>query len=141
MAASETLNEHRKSEMGSDRNFGLVFAGVCVVMGLWPLVFRHAPPHWWALGAGAGFLGLALAAPGLLAPLNRLWYRFGLLLHKIMQPLIMGLLYVVAIVPVGLALKLAGKDLLRLKREPEADSYWIPREPPAPKPGSMRKQF
>ena len=80
-------------------------------------------------------------APRLLQPLNRLWFKLGLLLHHVVNPVIMALMFYGAMLPMALLLRWLGKDLLRLKREPEAQSYWIAREPPAPAPGSMSKQF
>jgi hypothetical protein len=140
MAGHETLKSNRKVELGTDRNFGLVFAGLFILVGLWPAL-RHAEPvRWWALGLGGVFLALALRAAYLLAPLNRLWFRFGLLLHSVMSPLVMGLLFYGAVTPFGIVLRLLGKDLLRLSRS-DAESYWIERAPPGPAKDSMGQQF
>jgi Saxitoxin biosynthesis operon protein SxtJ len=140
MAGHETLRSHRKIKSGSDRNFGLVFAAVFALLGLWP-AFRHAEPvRWWALGLGGVFLGLALFAAPLLAPLNRLWFRFGLLLHSVIAPLVMGLLFYGAVTPFALLLKFLGKDPLRLSRG-DPESYWIERDPPGPAKNSMGQQF
>ncbi len=124
----------------SDRSFGLVFAGFFTIVGglsLW------RGGHWWpyAFVLAAAFAGVALARPGLLAPLNRLWMKFGLLLSKIMNPIVLGLLFFITMVPMGLVMRAMGKDLLRLKRDPAARSYWIERAPPGPPPGSMRNQY
>ena len=80
-------------------------------------------------------------APRLLHPLNRVWFALGLLLHHVVNPVVMALMFYGAILPMALLLRALGKDLLRLKREPQAASYWIAREPPAPAPDSMSKQF
>lgn len=140
MSTHADLVEHRKTTIGSERSFGLVFAAVFAIIALFPL-WRGAPPRWWALAVALGFAALAYAAPQVLRPLNRLWFRLGLLLHHIVNPVIMALLYFVAIVPMGLFLKLRGKDLLRLERDAKAETYWIAREPQSPAPGSMSKQF
>ncbi len=132
--------EHRKVVVGSERAFGIVFACVFAIIAGWPLL-RGTAPRWWAVALAAAFLGAALVAPRALRPLNLLWFRFGILLHHVVNPVIMGLLFFVAIVPTAVVLKLRGKDLLRLKRDPSATSYWIVREPPGPAPGSMSKQF
>ena len=124
----------------SSRSFGSVFAAVFVIVALWPL-WRHGAPRWWALLIGAVFLALALARPGVLAPLNRIWTRFGLLLHRIVNPVIMGLLFYLSVVPIGIVMRLLGKDLLRLRLDKEAESYWIERKPPGPAPESMSNQF
>ncbi len=84
---------------------------------------------------------LAFAAPQVLAPLNRLWFKLGLLLHKIVNPIVLGIMFYVVVTPTGLIMRLLGKDLLRLKRDPAAASYWIERTPPGPKPESLGDQF
>lgn len=140
MAANEPVVAHRKTVAGSDRSFGLVFAGFFALVALWPLI-HGVSPRWWALALAAAFAAAAFAAPGLLRPLNRAWFAFGMLLHHVVNPIIMAAMFYGAILPMGLLLRALGKDLLRLKRDPAAPSYWIPREPPAPEPGSMQKQF
>jgi predicted membrane metal-binding protein len=140
MAGHETLKSSRKVELGSNRNFGLVFAGVFAVLAVWPLIRHGEAVRWWALGLSAAFLGVALLAEHLLAPLNKLWFRFGLLLHSVVAPVVMGLLFYCAVTPVALVLRLMGKDLLRLNRSDEK-SYWIERAPPGPPKNSMGQQF
>lgn len=127
-------------KVGSDRSFGLVFAALFALVALAPLLHRHEP-RLWALGPAAAFAVAALAAPRLLRPLNLLWFRFGLLLHHVVTPVVMGLLFFVAVTPVGVAMRLTGKDPLRLRRAGSAASYWIPRQPPGPDPASMKHQF
>ena len=122
----------------SDRAFGLVFAVVFALIGLWPLLHAE-PPRLWPFAPAALALGFALLAPRLLAPLNRLWTRFGHLLAKVSNPLVLGLLFFVLVTPMGLAMRVFGKDPLRRRLEPDAPSYWIPRPPPAP--GPMSRQF
>ena len=129
-----------KVSIGSDRNFGIVFAVVFTLIGILPSL-HDGEIRWWALVVAAAFGVCAFFAPRLLQPLNRLWFRFGLLLHHVINPVIMGFIYYGAVVPMGLLLKVLGKDLLRLKREPKVATYWIMREPPAPPAGSMAKQF
>jgi Saxitoxin biosynthesis operon protein SxtJ len=125
----------------SDRAFGLTFAIFFALIGLWPWAFHGDPPLWWLLVLGALFCAVAFIAPRVLAPLNRAWFRFGLALHWIVNPLIMALLYYFAVVPMGLIVRLAGKDLLQLERNAATASYWVRREPPGPAPASMSKQF
>ena len=91
--------------------------------------------------ATAGFLLVALGFPSILAPLNRLWLRFGLLLHRIVSPLVLGIMFFLVITPMGLLMRAFGKDLLRLKFDRAAASYWIERTPPGPPPESMADQF
>ncbi len=140
MAANEPVVSHRKVVAGSDRSFGLVFAAFFAIVALLPAI-HGAPPRWWALGVAAAFAIIAFIAPRVLHPLNRAWLALGLLLHHVVNPVIMAIMFYGAILPMALLLRALGKDILRLKREPAAASYWIPREPPAPAPGSMNKQF
>jgi predicted membrane metal-binding protein len=140
MQTTESIIEHRKVKLGSDRSFGVVFAAVFVVIALIPLLSGRGP-LWWSLIVAAAFAAVALVAPGLLAPLNRLWFRFGLLLHRILNPVVMGFIFFGAFLPMGLLVRLLGKDLLRLKRDASAETYWIVRDPPGPSAGSMKKQF
>ena len=124
----------------SDRTFGLVFTVLFTLIGLWPLI-GGAGVRVWSLAIAAAFLALALVKPALLRPLNRLWMRFGLLLHKVVSPLIMGLLFYVTVTPIGLLMRLVGKDPLGRGFDPEAESYWIQRDPPGPAPETMKNQF
>ncbi len=136
----EDLSRHIEIKGGSDRSFGLVFAGFFTLVAAIS-AWRHGWMWPWALPAAGVFAGLALVAPTLLAPLNRGWTRFGVLLSRIMNPIVLGLMFFVTILPIGLLLRAMGKDLLRLKRDPAAASYWIDRTPPGPAPETMRNQF
>lgn len=136
----ETQGHSAPVQMGSERSFGLVFAVVFSVVALWPLK-SGGELRLWALVTAAAFLVVSLAAPKLLKPLNLVWFKFGLLLHKIMSPLIMGLLFFVTVTPIGVLMRATGKDPMRLKRDPAATSYWITRDPPGPAPASMKNQF
>jgi Saxitoxin biosynthesis operon protein SxtJ len=140
MATNEPVVSHRKVVMGSNRSFGLVFGGFFVLVALLP-AFHGSPVRLWALAVAAAFIAAAFFVPRLLQPLNRVWFRLGLLLHHVVNPVIMAVMFYGAILPMALLLRALGKDLLRLKRDPKAHSYWIAREPPGPAPGSMSKQF
>ncbi|MDA9492018.1 hypothetical protein [Bradyrhizobium sp. CCBAU 11361] len=135
----ESFTREEASLPGSDRTFGWVIAGALALLSLsngW-----HLGQLWpWTLSAAALFLAAAWIRPSMLHPLNRLWMKFGLLLHKVINPIVMGLLFYGTILPTGLVMRLRGKDLLRLKREPGAESYWIARTP-GPAPETMRDQF
>jgi hypothetical protein len=135
----EVFDKHHGTTPGSPRSFGWVFAGVFSVIGIWPVV-HGASARPWALLVAAAFAAVALVRPSLLALPNILWFRFGLLLGRVMTPVVMGLIFFVGVVPTGLALRLFGKDPLRLKRDPNAVSHWIARRPSEP-PSSMRNQF
>src|SRR5918996_3929404 len=127
----ERLRSEGEVRGSSDRGFALVFAVVFAIIALWPLIGGE-PPRWWAALIAAGFAGVGLVKPSLLAPLNRLWTRFGLVLHSVVNPLVMGLLFYLVVTPTGLVMRMMGRDLLRLKADPDARSYWIEREPPGP---------
>lgn len=140
MATNEPVVSHRKVVMGSNRSFGLVFGGFFVLVALLPAI-HGGPLRLWALAVAAAFFTAAFFAPRLLQPLNRAWFRLGILLHHVVNPVIMAIMFYGAILPMAALLRALGKDLLRLKHDPKADSYWIEREPPGPAPGSMSKQF
>jgi hypothetical protein len=136
----ERLSAAQDIRGSSDRSFGIVMAIVFTIIGAWPLL-SEGPPRWWAWIAAALFCSLAFLRPALLAPLNRLWFRFGLLLNKITSPLIMGLLFYGVMTPYAYILRWLGKDLLRLRFDPTAESYWFERKPPGPAPESIKRQF
>ncbi len=140
VATHERLSGHDVIKGASGRSFGMVFAAVFTIIGLWPLLEEEGVILW-SLAIALGFAAVAIARPGLLAPLNRLWFKFGLLLNRIMSPLVMGLLFYLIITPFALFMRLTGKDLLRLKHDPKAQSYWIPREQPGPSPESIKNQY
>lgn len=140
---TSTHESHARDEEikgSTDRAFGIVFVVVFLIIGLWPVMWGNAP-RVWSLSIAGVLLLLALIRPSILAPLNRLWMKFGLLLHKITNPLIMGLVFFLAVLPTGLIMRMLGKDILRCKLDPDAKSYWIERTPPGPDPDSMPNQF
>ena len=136
----ERLSAKEDIQGSSDRSFGIVMAVVFVIIGAWPLLFGGTA-RWWSLIAAALFCSLAFLRPALLAPLNRLWFRFGLMLNKITSPLIMGLLFYGVMTPYAYILRWLGKDLLHLRFDPSAESYWIERKPPGPAPETIKRQF
>ncbi len=99
--------------------------------------------HLWAwTGAIAVlFLAAALLFPAGLRPLNLLWLKLGLLLHKVLNPIVMAFVFFGTVWPTGVIMRVLGKDLLRLKWQPGIHSYWIERRPPGPAPESMKDQF
>jgi len=124
----------------SDRSFGFVFAAFFSIVALLPL--RHGgEARLWSLAMAGAFAIIALVAPHILAPLNRVWTAFGDLLHRIVSPVALGVLYYGVVTPTGFAMRLAGKDPLRLRFDPAARSYWIERTPPGPPPESLKDQF
>lgn len=131
---------HDDHERSSDRSFGFVFAAVFALIGLYN-AWHHGRAWPWLALIAAGFLAVALIRPAVLAPLNRLWMKFGLLLAMIINPIVLGILFFLVFTPMAFIARLVGKDFLRLKKQPEAKSYWIVRDPPGPEPVSMKDQF
>ncbi|MEK7748155.1 MAG: SxtJ family membrane protein [Nitrospirota bacterium] len=136
----ESYADLHEIKSGSDRSFGIVFAIVFLIIALFPLK-GGGDVRWWAVIISAGFSVAALACPKCLSSLNKLWFRFGLLLQKIVNPIIMGILFYGVATPTAFLVRMMGKDILRLKSEPEQKSYWIIRNPPGPKPETMKDQF
>jgi hypothetical protein len=140
MASSEQTRPHSDAKIGSDRSFGLVFAAAFLIIATLPVV-RGGPVRWWAVAVTAVFALAAVAAPSVLRPLNRLWFKLGIALHHVVNPIVMGAMFFFAVTPMGLTMRALGKDPLRLKRDRRSATYWIARERPAPAPRSMSKQF
>jgi len=136
----ESFRDRDAIKGSSNLSFGIVFSVLFAIIGLFPLI-GGSSVQWWSLIVAVIFLVLGLAAPNILAPLNRLWMRFGLLLHRIVNPLVMALLFFLVVTPIALLMRLLGKRPLHLETRPDADSYWIPREPPGPEPETMKQQF
>jgi hypothetical protein len=136
----EVFSRDEEIVAGSDRSFGMVMAAVLAVVTA--LNGWHSGRLWpWTGGMAALLLAAAWLRPSVLHPLNLIWLRFGLLLHRVVNPVVMALLFYGTVLPTGLVMRMMGKDPLRLKPQPEADSYWIVRQPPGPSPETMRDQF
>ena len=124
----------------SPRSFGLTFSVVFILIGFWPLL-SQTPLRIWSLGVAALLVTVSTLRPQVLALPNHSWLKLGLLLNKIVSPIILSSIYFVVFAPVGLLFKLLGKDLLALRLDERAKTYWISREPPGPKPETMINQF
>lgn len=138
--AHENLTRSEKLELGSERSFGIVFAVVFTIIGAWQL-WRGRGWGWVMISGAGAFLLAGYLAPWLLAPLNRLWMMFGLLLHRVMNPIILGILFYGVVAPTGLLMRALGKRLLPLTFDEAASSYWVRRTPPGPPGESFTKQF
>ena len=134
------LSRNAEIKMGSERSFGLVFAAVFLIISLFPLL-GSGGVRWWSLAIAGVFLVAGLTFPDVLRPLNKLWFRFGLLLNKIVSPIVMGILFFLTVTPVGLLKRIGDADLLRQKFDPNAASYWIDVDREHKAQTSMRKQF
>ena len=136
----EDLDREEEIKIPSDRSFGIVFTIVLLAVGIW-MVSRGWYGGWFFLAGTILFFVVALARPSILGPLNRGWMKFGLLLSRVVNPLILGVVFFLVITPTAVIRRLLGKDSLRLKSKPSLESYWIDRNPLGPKPSSMTRQF
>ena len=126
--------------MPSNRKFGWFFTAVFTLLALF-LAWKNVVP--WAFAASAVALALAAASllcPDRLSPLNKAWFALGLLLGKVVSPIVLGIIFFLLISPVALITRASGRDVLRIKRRPQT-TYWITRTPPGPAPESFKNQF
>ncbi len=139
-SSHEQLHRDETLQPGSNRSFGLVIGGAFLALAVIKLWHGSRFGLLW-LGLAALFVAAAFAAPDRLAPLNRLWFRFGLLLHRVVNPVVMGLIFFGAVMPIGLLMRLFGQRPIPLRFDREAKSYWIARGERTPRRGSMVKQY
>ena len=123
-------------KIGSNKSFGLVFFIFFLIVSFYPLV-NGEDIRKWSLVFSIIFLVLGLTNSKILNPLNKLWFKFGIFLGKIMSPVIMGIIFFLVVTPIGLLMRLFGKDILNLKFNNKA-TYWIEKNGPKSK---MRNQF
>lgn len=136
----ENLTRHEEVRPGSERSFGLTFAAVFVIVGLWPIFGGGRPSLLWVVAAVA-LAVISSAFPHWLAAPNRLWHRLGRVLAAIVSPIALAVVYFGTIVPTGLLMRMRGMDPLRLRRDPSVRSYWIKREPAGPDSNTFDRQF
>ena len=123
-------------KISSNRSFGILFSIIFAVIAFWPLK-SLGEIRVWSLVVASIFLLLGLINSKLLYPLNFVWVKFGELIGKVVAPLVMALIFFIILTPIGLFLRLIGKDLLNVKLN-NNKTYWIKRDK---KPGSMKRQF
>jgi hypothetical protein len=111
------------------RSFGLIIAGASVLFGLWPRVVRSESPRVWVLGVGAVFALAALAAPGILRHPYRVWMLLGHGLGWVNSRIIMTVLFFLVVTPAALVMRIAGRDALMRRLDPDATTYRVVREP------------
>ncbi|MEM1382623.1 MAG: SxtJ family membrane protein [Pseudomonadota bacterium] len=128
---------HVEVKMGSERGFAIVFAIVFGLVAIYPVFFGN-DFRIWAGVVAAVILALGFLAPKVLAPLNKLWFKFGMLLGAVIAPIVMSIVYFLTVTPTGFIMRGLGYDLLRQKMDPEAKSYWIERDRAV---GPMKNQF
>ena len=124
-------------KISSNRNFGLVFFIVFLIVSLWPLTYG-APIRIWSSTFSLVFLILGLTNSKLLTPLNKLWFKLGMILGAIISPIVMGIVFFLVVTPTGFILRIMGKDLLNKKYDKEKETYWIKRDSSI---GTMKRQF
>ena len=130
------MSQTKDIKLGSNKSFGIVFFIVFLLLGFYPLL-NDENVRVWSLVIALIFLALGLLNSKLLLPLNKIWFKFGILLGKIVSPLIMGIIFFLVVTPIGLFMRILGKDLLNLKFNTQK-SYWIERESVKSK---MKNQF
>ena len=123
-------------KIGSNRSFGIVFFVVFLIISLFPII-KGNDIRIWSLLVSLTFLILGLINSNVLSPLNKLWFKFGLLLGSFISPIVMGFVFFLVVTPIGLFMRLIGKDLLNLNKK-NVKSYWIDKTGPKSK---MKNQF
>ena len=136
----EKLVETSVSRRSSERSFGILFFMIFQAIAIYFYVSFGENYLYFAL-VGLIFGIVALFAPVMLFPLNFLWLKFGLLLHRLISPIIISLLFFVGIVPIGILMRVFRKRPLNLKFEPSKNSYWIVREKHFQPSKSLNQQF
>ena len=128
--------DHKEVKIGSNRSFGIVFSIVFLLIALYPLI-NGENLRLWSLIISIVFIVLGIINSNLLKPLNKLWFKFGLLLGKIISPIVMGIIFFIVVTPIAILMRLLRKDLLKLKFN-KNNSYWIQKSGPKSK---MKNQF
>lgn len=136
----ESLGRRTETQASSERSFGFVFAAVFAIVALWPM-WGGASVRWWAAAIAAGFASVAIIRPGVLRPANALWARFGALLHSIVSPIVLGFMFFIVITPLGLLMRVLGKNPLQLRYDRSLATYWIERQPADEQLSNMKDQF
>ena len=131
------MTSDSKIKISSNRNFGLVFFIVFLIVALWPLKYEE-DIRLWSLVLSIIFFILGILNSQLLTPLNKLWFKFGMFLGLIVSPIVMGIVYFIVVTPIGIFMRLLGKDLLKTSKAKNASTYWIKR---IEKQSTMKKQF
>ena len=124
-------------KIGSNKSFGIVFFIFFLLVSLYPLT-NDESIRYWSLTISIIFLILGLLNSNLLSPLNNIWFRLGILLGKLISPLIMGIIFFLVVTPISLIMKIIKKDLLNLKFRKDKETYWIEKTEPKSK---MKNQF
>ena len=131
------MKRNSNIKISSNRNFGLVFFIVFLIVTIWPITYDE-PVRIWSAIISLVFLILGLMNSILLTPLNKLWFKFGMILGAIVSPVVMGVVFFLVVTPIGLIMRIIGKDLLNKKFDKKKITYWIKRDTLI---GTMKRQF
>jgi len=123
-------------KIGSNKSFGIVFSVVFFIIAIFPIL-NNDNIRVWSLVISLIFLVLGLINSKLLSPLNKIWFKFGLILSKVVSPVIMGIIFFLVVTPIGILMKILKKDLLNLKFN-NNNSYWIEKKDSQ---STMKNQF
>lgn len=136
-------NHFRREEitLSTERSFGTVFTIFFLIIALWPTVFQNTMPRLWAIAAALILAWITWKLPSRLRPANVLWHKFGLLLGRVVSPIALAIVFFAVVTPLGVLARWRGKDFLKLQKDPDAATYWQPRDPPGPAPESLDRQF
>ena len=127
----------KKTDLPSNRNFGIVFFIIFLAIALWPLLNQNEI-RFWSLIISIIFLILGIINSKVLTPLNKIWFKFGILLGTIVSPIVLGFVYFMFVVPTGYIMRFLGKDILNLKKDSNIKTYWINKKE---KNTNMKDQF
>ena len=130
------IMKNNEIKLSSNKSFGIVFAIVFFLIALWPII-KSDDIRIWSLIVSIIFLILGIMNSSILTPLNKIWFRFGIFLGNFIAPVVMGIIFFFVVTPIGLIMRLLGRDLIKLKKNNE-NSYWIEKKDTE---SSMRKQF
>ena len=128
--------KNSKIKIGSNKSFGIVFFTVFLIIAIWPL-FNGYEIRYWSLIISIVFLLLGILNSKILTPLNKIWFKFGILLGNVIAPIVMSIIFFLIVTPTSLLMKLFGKDILGIKKN-RSKSYWIEKSGPKSK---MKNQF
>ena len=128
--------EENKIKIGSNRSFGIVFSIVFLIVALYPLLNSDSI-RIWSIILSSTFFIFGLLNSNILSPLNRIWFKFGIILGRIVSPIVMGLVFFLVVTPTSLILRLFKKDNLNLKKN-DNRTYWIDK---SDKKSKMKNQF
>ena len=129
------MNNHN-IKISSNKNFGIVFFVVFFIISVYPLLYGQNL-RFWSLIVAIIFLALGLLNSNILTPLNKVWFKFGLFLGRIISPIVMSMIFFLVVTPISFVMRILGKDVLNLKKN-NSNTYWIKKSGPK---SEMKNQF